>query len=187
MDDHTGNGDDATATFPGTMTHNDAAQDMLVGQMLRFPEVAHLVRKYLAPETFYGTRLQTIVSAIYDVLVESGTVDIVLVADRLRRNSELNVSGGVTKLYSLVDEVVSPVGALPHARVVLEYWICREVCVLGRDLMQIWDRAPTDVDEAFKASRKGFEAIEKAREILDNLKCHGLSAVERLNREMEER
>lgn len=149
--------------IPSPLAHDEYAENALVGQMIRFPEVAFRMRRLLPPDAFYAYRIRTIVSAIYDVAETSKTVNIVLVRDRLRRLGELALAGDEIGLMDLVECAVSPVGAMANARIVQEYWICRQVFAWGRDLMMMWgETLPVSATDAIRAARATADKIDRS-------------------------
>jgi replicative DNA helicase len=154
--------------IPSAAAHDRYAEDVLVGQMLRFPEVAFRMRRILPPDAFYAYTTQAIVSAIYDVAEKTKTVNVVLVRDRLRRLGELALAGDEVGLMDLADCAVSPVGAMATARIVHEYWICRQVYAWGRDLVAMWgETLPVSVADAIRAAKIASEKLSQASAALD--------------------
>lgn len=159
---------EADDCIPSPLAHDQYAENCLVGQMIRFPDVAFRMRRLLPPEAFYAYRTQCIVSAIYDVAEKLKTVNIVLVRDRLRRLGELALAGDEVGLMDLAECAVSPVGAMANARIVHEYWICRQVYAWGRDLVAMWgETLPVSVADAIRAAKIASEKLSQASAALD--------------------
>ena len=127
----------------------------VLGAMLLQPEatVSNVV-SLLTREAFYKDAHRTIFDAITRLFLKQEPVDLITVADDLRRNEKLDTIGGMYYLTEMTNEVVSPAHVEHHCRIVLEK-------AIKRDLIEI---STGIVGDCYLDSSDAFELIDEAEE-----------------------
>ena len=90
----------------------------------------------LNSEDYYSPKHQCLDKAILDLFNKNEPVDIVTLADYLRKNGDLDTIGGVAYLSTLADSVPTSANIRYHARIVKEKAALRSVLTLARDIQE---------------------------------------------------
>ena len=97
--------------------HNLQAEESVLGALLLSRDAIGAVGEAgLKPRDFYNPANQHVFDAIRAIYSTSGPVDVVTVADELRKNSLLDEIGGVEHLSELQNATPSVSGAEQHLR-----------------------------------------------------------------------
>jgi len=153
------------------LPHNDDAEAWIIGACLRHPKIAPLIMDVLPVRALYSIQKQYVLQAIYDLVSRGDAPSLIGVTDLLRRKKEFGVALplGEIMLMDWIDRVVSPIGAKPSARIVLEYWIGRETIHLTRKLHDLsWDIA-ADYPKALAMMRDLARDLVDKTQLLDRL------------------
>ncbi|HRE01003.1 MAG TPA: DnaB-like helicase N-terminal domain-containing protein, partial [Ilumatobacteraceae bacterium] len=109
------------------------------------------------PARFYKPAHQFIAAAIGKL--ESGTVDVVTVADQLRRDGLLDEVGDLDGLVDLISTTPS-IGQWPaYARIVNNTWQLRDIIAAGAAIADLGYSAPDDVAAALARARGDLDQI----------------------------
>lgn len=135
----------------------------------KFPDVLEILNK---PECFYVDAHQLIYAAIIRLNNKGQAIDLLTIADELRRTNELEVIGGPYFLSKLTLSVVSSAHVIAHARIVLEKFIQRELIKIcsniinsayedKNDVFQMLDKAETELfDIGNNYLRKNYSSLQ---------------------------
>jgi replicative DNA helicase len=88
------------------------------------------------PECFYVEAHQRVYSAIVRLSERGQAVDLLTVAEELRRTSELELIGGAYFITKLTNGVTSSAHAIPHSRVLLEKYTQRELIRISNNIIK---------------------------------------------------
>ena len=99
----------------------------------------------LTPETFYVDAHQAVFSVVKDLFAESQPIDILTVAQALRKAGQLERIGGEAKLINLSTRVSSSAHIEYHARIVVQKHIQRELIRIAGELTEKAYDESTDV------------------------------------------
>ena len=100
-------------------------EEAVLGSLMIDRNALSKVIDILTPETFYLESHQLIFSAIKDLFGSSEAVDILTVAQLLRKGGNLDRVGGESKLINLSTRVSSSAHIEYHARIVVQKHIQR--------------------------------------------------------------
>ena len=132
-----------------------AVERSVLGAMLLQPEATvSNVFSLLSRDAFYVEAHRTVFDAISRLFERQQPIDVITVAEELRRGELLETIGGMFYLSGLTGEVVSPAHIEQHCRIVLEKAIKRQLIELNTDI----------VSECYLESSDAFEVIDKAEE-----------------------
>lgn len=115
----------------------------------KFPDVVEILN---VPECFYVDAHQRIYGAIIRLANKGYAIDLLTVAEELRKTDELELVGGPYFLTKLTHGVVSSAHVIAHARIVLEKFIQRE-------LIKICSKI---INSAYEDKSDVFEMLDKA-------------------------
>jgi len=125
----------------------------------------------LTVRDFYSPAHQNVFDAALSLYSSSGPVDVVTVADELRRNGLLDEIGGIERLNELQDATPSVSGAEHYARIVMDTALLRRLIHTAGEITDIAFGEPDDVIKAVDlAESKMFQvaedrAVDSTREI----------------------
>ncbi len=104
------------------------------------------------PEVFYADNHQRIFSAIKKLYDSGSKVDLLTVAERLRKDGDLEAIGGPHALAKMTDAVTSSAHVEEHARIVVEKHLARELIRIGNEAIQNGYNPAVDVFKAMETA-----------------------------------
>ena len=111
--------------FDRVPPHDDDAEMAVLGGMLMSKDAIGEVSQTIDVTDFYQPKHQTIYNAIIDLFSASQPVDVVLVANQLLADGNLDKVGGADYLHSLVASVPTAANAMYYAEIVHQRAILR--------------------------------------------------------------
>ena len=151
------------ASSPGRgPPHNLHAEQSVLGALLLSREAVGLVGEAgLTVRDFYHPANQHIFDAIRSIYSTAGPVDVVTVADELRRNGLLEEVGGIERLNELQNATPSVSGAEHYAKIVMDTALLRRLIHTAGEITDLAFGEPDDVTKAVDlAESKMFEVAE---------------------------
>jgi replicative DNA helicase len=142
--------------------HNLNAEESLLGALLLSREVVGQVSELgVQVEHFYKPSHQHIYSAMRGLMATGQPVDIVTVADELRRNGLLEEIGGSQALLELQNATPAISNASRYAKIVQDTAVLRRLISVAGEITEIAYMEPDDVTKALdEAETKVFEVAE---------------------------
>lgn len=142
--------------------HNLQAEESVLGALMLSREAIGLVGEAgLGPRDFYNPAHQHIFDAIRSLYSGSSPVDVVTVADELRRHNLLDQVGGIERLNELQNMTPSVSGAEHYAKIVMDTALLRRLIHTAGEITDIAFGEPDDVTKAVDlAESKMFEVAE---------------------------
>ncbi|MGZ4740917.1 MAG: replicative DNA helicase, partial [Ilumatobacteraceae bacterium] len=143
--------------------HNLNAEESLLGALLLSRDVVDLVGELgVTVDHFYKPSHQHIYSAIRGLTATGQPVDVVTVADELRRNGLLDEIGGPQTLLELQNATPAISNASRYAKIVQDTAMLRKLIGVASDIAEIAYLEPDDVTKALdEAETKVFEVAEE--------------------------
>jgi replicative DNA helicase len=165
--------DDRPARSTGRIPpHNLQAEESVLGAALLSRDAIGVVGELgLTVRDFYSPAHQNVFDAALSLYSSSGPVDVVTVADELRRNGLLDEIGGIERLNELQDATPSVSGAEHYARIVMDTALLRRLIHTAGEITDLAFGEPDDVVKAVDlAESKMFQvaedrAVDSTREI----------------------
>jgi len=105
----------------------------------------------LRTDSFYDPRHTAVYKAIRDLFGSSQPIDLLTVANQLRKNGEMELVGA-SYLSSLVLKTASTSDVEHHAGVIIEKYILRQLIQIGQDVIK----------DAYDETKDVFEVLDKA-------------------------
>jgi len=124
--------------------HNTDMEEGLIGCLIDSPKEAlsGFVSEHPASRGyFYDIRNKTIYHAILKLQDERQNIDLLTLANQLKKDNNLDEVGGMTRVSSLPDRIPSPLNWPYYAAEVRDYWIKRQL-----------------IDAGHQAVKEGYEA-----------------------------
>lgn len=136
-------------------------EEAVLGSLMIDRNALSKVIDILNPETFYLDSHQLIFSAIKDLFGASEAVDILTVAQLLRKGGNLERVGGESKLINLSTRVSSSAHIEYHARIVVQKHIQRELIRISNELIEkAYDEA-TDVLDLLDSAEQSLFSVSQ--------------------------
>lgn len=142
--------------------HNLEAEASVLGAlMLSRDAIGAVGEAGLKPRDFYSPANQHIFDAIRALYSSSGPVDVVTVADELRKAGMLDDVGGIEQLSELQNATPSVSGAEHYAKIVMDTALLRRLIQTAGEITDLAFSTPDDVARAVDlAESKMFEVAE---------------------------
>lgn len=150
--------------------------------MLEKDKLSDILEILPSPDCFYVDANQKIFAAIQRLSAKGQVVDLLTITDELRRSEELELIGGAYYLTRLTMSVVSSAHVVPHARIVMEKFIMRELIRICGEILsdsyedktevfQLLDKAETQLfDISNNYLRKNYSSLpEVLKETLSQI------------------
>jgi replicative DNA helicase len=128
----------------------------VLGAMLLEREAIPRVIEVLDEDAFHAEYHRKIFKAILTMFDRSEPVDIITLAEELRRRGELEVVGGEAYLAELTMKVSSPANAEYHAKIILEKYLQRSLI----------SAASTIAARGYNPSEDAFELLDEAEQMI---------------------
>lgn len=131
---------------------SDEAETSVLGAVLIDKDAVIAVAEFLRPEHFYNENHGAIFKAILDLYEERSPIDIVTIADKLKKAKWLTKAGGTTYLAELAEKVPTAANAEKYGQIVKDLYTKRQlISAAGRI-------AEASFDEGMEANK----ALDKA-------------------------
>ncbi len=133
-------------TEAGKMAPN--ARDLeiaVLGAIMLEQSAVNAVIDILKPNSFYDPRHNLIFAAILDLFSKGEPIDILTVAQGMRKEGTLEAAGGPTYISMLTNQVASAANIEAHARVISQKYIQRELIRISGKIIQDAYEETTDV------------------------------------------
>ena len=142
--------------------HNLQAEESVLGALLLSRDAIGVVGEAgLNVRDFYSPAHQHVFDSIRSLYSSSGPVDVVTVADELRRHGLLDEIGGIERLNDLQNATPSVSGAEHYARIVMDTALLRRLIHTAGEITDLAFSEPDDVTKAVDlAESKMFEVAE---------------------------
>lgn len=142
--------------------HNLHAEESLLGALLLSREVVGTVAELgLQVDHFYKPAHQHVYAAIRGLMTTGQPVDVVTVADELRRNGLLDEIGGAQLLLELQNATPAISNASRYAKIVQDTAVLRRMISVASEIAELAYLEPDDVTKALdEAETKVFEVAE---------------------------
>ena len=134
------------------------AEEAILGAILTEPEAMNDVAELIkTPEVFYVDAHQRIYKAIITLCREHKPIDVLTVTEQLKKNGDLEASGGTLYLVQLSNNIGTSAHIAEHARLIIEKHILRKLISIANELsrdayldtadaLNLLDRAGNQVD-----------------------------------------
>ncbi|MCO5249136.1 MAG: replicative DNA helicase [Chitinophagales bacterium] len=137
-------------------------EEAVIGALLIDKEALNEVIDILKSEVFYVEAHKIIFNAINQLFDKSEPIDLLTVAQQLRKNGELDLIGGAYYLSELTNKVASAANIEYHSRIVIQKHIQRKLIEISNTIIKDAYEDTTDVLELLdKAEKNIFSVAEQ--------------------------
>ena len=137
-------------------------EEAVLGALMIEKDAYSLVSEILRAESFYERKHQLIYAAITDLAVQQKPVDILTVAEQLRKKGDLDEAGGPFYITQLSGKVASSAHIEYHARIIAQKYLARQLISFTSDIQTKAFDATVDVDDLMQdAEGKLFEISQR--------------------------
>lgn len=136
-------------------------EEAVLGSLLIDRNALSKVIDILTPETFYTESHQAIFTTVKDLFADSQPVDILTVAQLLRKNGNLERVGGEAKLINLSTRVSSSAHIEYHARIVVQKHIQRELIRISNELIEKAYDETSDVLDLLDSAEQSLFSVSQ--------------------------
>ncbi len=133
------------------LPHNDKAEKALLGAMLLDPVAFSDALEIVTAESFYNRANRLIFQALFELSIESKSIDYLILEEQLKKSGNLEVVGGTSYLIQLVEDVTVTANAREYATIVAEKKVLRDLI-----------RATTEIAELGYSGATANELLEQA-------------------------
>ncbi|NVK05434.1 MAG: replicative DNA helicase [Flavobacteriia bacterium] len=134
-------------------------EEAVLGALLIDNSALNQVIDILSPEAFYKDTHSKIYKAIHELFGRSEAIDILTVAQDLRKKGELEIVGGEYYLVHLSQRVSSSAHIEYHARIIVQKHIQRELIRISSEI----------INDAFDEGSDVMDLLDKAEQSLFNV------------------
>lgn len=140
------------------------AERAVLGALLLNDEYVSVVSEILKSDNFYTPAHKMIYQVIIDIVGLSKRIDFVTVQDELTKRGQLEISGGITYLMELQEEIPSLGLVEQHAKIVKEKSVLRELIdSAGNIISNCYDQNAEDLDAVLDHAEKTIFQIANKR------------------------
>lgn len=137
--------------------HDLDAEQAVLGAMLAAHQAIDEVAQFCRDTDFYRPGHQVIARALMRLRAEHAATDPVALADRLRKDGELQRCGGVPYLHTLLASAPAAVNAAYHARIVVDHAERRRWIEAADQIRQAAASPGTELDELRQLARSRLD------------------------------
>lgn len=156
-----------TDTLTPTLPANVEAEEAVLGSLLIDPDAVLRVAAHLRPEDFYVDRHAWIYQAILELQERGEAVDVLTLADQLRRDGRLDEVGGIGQLTALASRVPTSIHAEYYAGLVERTALLRRLIAAATEIARLAHRGEEEVETILDRAEQLIFAINQAREHRD--------------------
>ena len=144
--------------------HNDEAEKAVLGAILVDRDAMLNISDRLRPEDFYKEAHKEIYAAALDLYRGGQPIDILTVAEALKKRKSLEASGGRAYLGMLTASVVSAGNAKQYARIIEDKAVLRSLIKASADIIDDGFSEENDVNAVLEAAEQNIFAISQNRQ-----------------------
>lgn len=123
--------------MPKVPPHNQEAEESVLGALLIDQSALTLIADSLSPEHFYDQNKGEIYTAMLDLYQQREPIDVVTLADRLKRNKKLTQVGGSAYVAQLAERVPTAAHIQSYAKMIKDTFIKRRIVNLSAEFGEL--------------------------------------------------
>ena len=122
-------------------------EEAVLGALMLEKDAYSVISEILKPESFYDPSHQLIYDSIQGLAMQQKPVDVLTVAEELKRRGELETAGGAVYIAELSEKVGSAAHIEYHALIIAQKHMARELIAFSSDVSQQAFDETVDVDD----------------------------------------
>ena len=135
------------------------SEQSLIGSMMMSKDAAALVIGKIKPFHFYKKAHADIFTAIIELFNNNQPIDLITVANEMKKNKTLDEIGGRTYLIDIMDSVPTASNAMIYADIVIEKAMLRQLITAGSDIIR----------DSFDDAKQAGEVLDEAQKKITDL------------------
>ncbi|MGM0453527.1 MAG: replicative DNA helicase [Thermodesulfobacteriota bacterium] len=139
------------------------AEESLISAVLLDNSTLLDILEVVSPDDFYKSAHQKIFAAITDLFSEDEPVDLVTLAERLKKDNQLESVGGAVYLAKIVDTAPVPANAKNYATIVRDKATLRRMITTANDIVQRCYEQTGNIDEVIDNAESSLLAIAEQK------------------------
>mgnify|MGYP000730532254 CR=1 FL=1 len=143
---------------------NIDAEKSLLGGLMMDKEAIYKIIDFFQVKDFYETDHRDIYQAMVDIVDESGSIDLLSVANRLEEKELLEKIGGNSYLTELVNSVPTASHVGEYAKIIQKKRILREMIQAGQEISIAGYNEDKNVEEVLDEAEQKIFSIKAPRE-----------------------
>ena len=133
----------------------------VLGALMIEKDAYPLISEILKPESFYEHRHQLLYKAIQTLAIQQNPIDILTVADQLRKTGDLDEVGGPVYIAQLAGRVNSSAHIEYHSRIIAQKFLARELISFTSNIQTKAFDETQDVAELMQEAEGNLFAISQ--------------------------
>ena len=139
-------------------------EESVIGAMMIEKDAFNTVADLLRPDSFYADKHRFIFEAIRSLAAKEAPIDVLSVAEELKRAGKLELAGGIIYLSDLTRRVASAAHLHYHAQIVAQKATARDLITMACQIEEKGYDETQDVDDLVQeATAKIFEISQRAQ------------------------
>lgn len=145
-----------------TLPYDQDAERALLGAIILKPEAMHDVSVTVFPESFYADKHKEIYRALLEIFQKGDPIDVLSVADRLKKNNQLDRIGGTEYISELIEVVPAAGNAAYYGQLVQDKSILRGLIYAADEISELGYSNPDNIDETMDQAEKKVYNVTNA-------------------------
>ena len=142
--------------------HSVEAEESVLGALLLDKDAVIAVAEFLSPDDFYDERHKEIYQAILSLYEERTPVDVLTVAERLKKQKDLKKIGGASYLTNIVNKVPTAAHVEHYGKIVKDQSVKRSLMKAATRLVEFsLDEGMSSADLLDRAESEVFSLTQK--------------------------
>jgi replicative DNA helicase len=146
-------------------------EDAIIGAIILESECFDLVSGILKPEYFYSENNGLIFKACLNLVISNTPIDLLTIAQELKRNGQLENVGGMYAISMLTNNIASANNIEAHSAIVIQKYLLREMIILGSTMIK---KACQDETDCFDLIEFSANSITNILNVIENKKSKRL-------------
>jgi len=146
-------------------------EDAIIGAIILESECFDLVSGILKPEYFYDENNGLIFKACLNLVISNTPIDLLTIAQELKRNGQLENVGGMYAISMLTNNIASANNIEAHSAIVIQKYLLREMIILGSTMIK---KAYQDETDCFDLIEFSANSITNILNVIENKKSKRL-------------
>lgn len=134
-------------------------EEAILGAAMLEKNAPEKIIELIKPITFYSDANKLVWQAIVSLYRERNPIDILTVIQQLKKEGNLELSGGVFYVTQLTNRVASAANIEYHAHLIIQKWIQREIITIAGEIGKL----------AFEDETDAFELKDLAAAMIENI------------------
>ena len=143
--------------------HSVEAEQAVLGSMLIDPDCVKDVMDKIRPENFYLKQNKDIFQTIHAMFACSRSIDIVTVADEMKRNGTYDETATAQYLAQLMEITPTSANVMEYAKIVADKALIRSLMEIGNDITGMAQEDGLSASELLEVAEQRIYAIRNGR------------------------